>query len=573
MKRMYIKNLFVAVTLLTSSILMAQINVDPGMGTLEAAIATNGAETYILEAGGWYGLTSIIEINDPTVIKGVETDGMPAIIQIGNDNAGTIFPWMFRAFADLTLKNLFLTSQDLVGSPGPGVIELVSKSRLVIDNCVIDPAGTNTTVGGASSGSKLFFTNCEVYRNGHLDTPNDGGLFYGFAWDTLYVENNTFVSTGQDLVGTHFHAIPNNKFIWINHNTFFWHDVWIKKSYNDQNFYFTNNLLHDISLFAQFYEWGAFFPDYKLGNNMLSLACIDTLVTEGIAETLPSDRRFFWEYNLQYNSLPTLDLIRFAEDEHNTDLYFLPMLWDDDTPTDYVSKPIVSPADSSRENRILADDTNWPYMIYGNNMYDIDPGYNESRIYDLSDSAGMFLKGFYGDVFFGGDGDGKGHPSYYWNIDDWNDVPANYFPVTWPRFDGSYTNETLLSASIEKLPLGDLNWFPEKMAEWKNHQSAIMDHILALNETQYTAVGLKNINISEQFSVYPNPANDIIIVNSESALSQLKIYDLSGKMVKQIKLSGELHKEINIFNLKNGAYIIEAETLAGDSFSMKFLKN
>ena len=184
----------------------------------------------------------------------------------------------------------------------------------------------------------------------------------------------------------------------------------------------------------------------------------------------------------------------------------------------------------------------------------------------------MFLKGFYGDVFFGGDGDGKGHPSYYWDIDDWNDVPANYFPVTWPRFDGSYTNATLLTASIEKLPLGDLNWFPEEMASWKIHQTAIMDHILALNEAQYMEVGVQNLISSDQFSVYPNPANDLMQVNSESALSQLKIYDLSGKMVKQIILSGELYKEINISSLKNGAYLIEAQTLAGDSFYKKFLK-
>ncbi|MEN8203870.1 MAG: T9SS type A sorting domain-containing protein [Bacteroidota bacterium] len=574
MKKLNIASLMIALALLAGTTVIAQINVDPGLGTLDQAIKDNGAGTYVLQAGMWYGLNEIVEINDAIEIIGEETDGLPAIIQIGNNASGEIFPWMFRTFADFTLKNLFLTAQDFEGTPGPGVIEISAPVRMVVDNCVIDPAGVNYTFGGMNlaNGSKLYVTNSEIYRNGHLDTPNDGGWLQGQQWDTLYLENNTWVSSGQDLIARGFDLMPNNKFIWINHNTFIWHDVWIKKSYNDQDMFFTNNLMHDISLYAQFYAWGQFFPDYQQGNYMLSLTCIDTLVTEGISETLPSDRKVFWEYNLQYNSPATLELINYAKNEHSTDLYFIPMLWDDDTPDYYTSEPVVSPADSSRENRILNDDTNWPYMKYANNWYDIDPGYTDSRIYDLSDSAGLFLQGFYGDVFFGGAGDGSGHPSYYWDIDDWNGVEPNEFPVTWPRFDGTYTNAELLTASIEGLPLGDLNWFPDEMAQWEADKADIMAHILDLNEDRFGADAVENTMLEARFSVYPNPASSVLNISSELALSHVFIYDVTGRMVEQFQMNGKLQREIGISQLSIGVYFIEAETLSGDSFTSKFLK-
>ena len=309
MRKIFIQTSIVAMCMFLGTALIAQdtVTVDQGLGTLEAAIAENGGDkVYKLTAGAWYGLTSIVEVNDTTmkgagkglVIIGEETDGLPATIQVGVDGAGAIFPWLFRTFNDLTIKNVFLTAQDFSGVAGPGVIGIAGKAKVVIDNCVMDPSGVNRTIGGGdpADGSQLWLTNNLIMNNGHMQGPNDGGWLGGMAWDTLWVENNTFVSSGQDFIGTPFHSVPNNNFIWINHNTFLWHDVWIKKSYNDQNFYFTNNLMQDISIYSQLYAWGQFFPDYKQGNTMLSLLCIDTLELEGGGlETLPSERNMFWE--------------------------------------------------------------------------------------------------------------------------------------------------------------------------------------------------------------------------------------------------------------------------------------
>ena len=574
MKNFKLVNLFIVLFLASGSVAMTQYDVTPGFGTLDQAIKDNGAGTYNLQAGMWYGLTSIVEITEDIKLIGGDTDGLPAIIQVGNSADGNVFPYMFHTFADFTLKNVFISNQDFSGVQGAGIIGIGSPVRLVIDNCVFDPSGINYTVDGGvpSNGSKLFMTNNQIYRNGHVQGPNDGGSFGITQWDTLWVENNTFVSSGQDFIGTTFHNQPNNKFIWINHNTFLWHDVWIKKSYNDQNFYFTNNLLHDISLFAQDYFWGSFFPDYKLGNTMLSLVCIDTLVTEGIPETLPSDRRVFWEYNLQYNSPPVLNLIQWAKDNNKGELYFIPMLWDEDVPASYATQEVVSPADSSRANRILADDTNWPYMKYKNNWYDIDPMYNESRIYDLNDSAGLNIQNWFDVVVFGGTGTGDGLPSYNWDIDDWNGVSPSEYPVTWPRFDGTYTNTELLTASIEGLPIGDLNWFPTQKGHWEAERTQIQDHILALNEDKYVlSVNVKDIE-DNGFTVYPNPTTDILQINSEQELKNVRIYDVSGKLIQSIDMKKALSKQISISSYKTGIYFLKAESIQGDSYKIKIVK-
>ena len=414
----------------------------------------------------------------------------PPVIQVGVDYDGSTQRCLFRISSNMTLRNVFLADQDIAGNAGPAIIELDAPVKLIIENCVIDPAGREQTFRGNSpaDGSKLFLSDNLVLNHGHMQGPNDGGYLGNIQWDTLWVENNTFVSSGQDFIGTSVHRIPNNQFIWINHNTFFWHDLWLKKSYNDQDFYFTNNLMHDISLFPQLYYWGQFFPDYKEGNTMLSMTCIDTLLVDGQGgtESLPSARRMFWEYNLQNSSSQLRSLPKKAVDEGHLPLYIIPMLWDENVPLDYTGGiEVISPADSSRENRILADDANWPYMKYDHNWYDKDPMYSNQQIYNTNDSMIMNIMDWYGERIWADGSAFDGTPSYNWEVDKWAGTPNNEFPTVWPRFDGSYTNPELLSASIEGLPLGDLNWFPVQKTLWLSERHQIESHILALNEYQY----------------------------------------------------------------------------------------
>ncbi len=490
------------VLLLSPSKLSASdtILVEPGIGTLEDAINQYGGDViYQLEAGKRYKLEGIINVipqvlggaGKTLTIVGEETDGLPAIIQVGSKNDGSLQPQLFNISANLTLKNLFISDQDDSGVAGTNVFNVQAAVKMVIDHCVIDPAGQKRTFMGGDKAdhSKLFLTNSQIYRNGHMQGANDGGWLAGMAWDTLWVENNTLVSSGQDFIGTPFHSVPNNQFIWVNHNTFLWHDVWIKKSYTDQNFYFTNNLMHDISLFPELPRWYKFFPDFEHGNNLLCQTAIDTLEINGVPETLPSERVAFWQYNLMYYSPGVQEVPKYAADNDIELAYLIPMVWDEDVPLSYTGGVVIgSWADSCRETNILSDRESWPYMKYDHNWYDIDPLYNDPMIYSINDSVGKHILGFYRGVYWEEPDapEVADLPSYNWDIDDWNGTEPAAFPVIWPRFDGTYSNTELLDASIEGLPLGDLNWYPDQKFEWYANKEMIEGHILDLKEERYT---------------------------------------------------------------------------------------
>jgi len=221
---------------------------------------------------------------------------------------------------------------------------------------------------------------------------------------------------------------------------------------------------------------------------MLSLTCIDTLMVDGQGgtESLPSERRMFWEYNLQNSSPQLKSLPKKAVDDGHLPLYIIPMLWDENVPLEYTGGiEVISPTDSSRENRILADDANWPYMKYDHNWYDKDPMYSNPQIYNTNDSMIMNIMDWYGSRIWSNGAEFDGTPSYNWEVDKWAGTPNIEYPIVWPRFDGSYTNPELLSASIEGLPLGDLNWFPAQKYLWLSERDQIEAHILSLNEQQY----------------------------------------------------------------------------------------
>lgn len=77
-------------------------------------------------------------------------------------------------------------------------------------------------------------------------------------------------------------------------------------------------------------------------------------------------------------------------------------------------------------------------------------------------------------------------------------------------------------------------------------------------------------NGSESFSIYPNPAERYIYLRgSEDGFDNLRVYDMTGKMVKSAE-----RRHINmleISDLSNGIYLIEAGK-NGQTFTSKFIK-
>lgn len=76
-----------------------------------------------------------------------------------------------------------------------------------------------------------------------------------------------------------------------------------------------------------------------------------------------------------------------------------------------------------------------------------------------------------------------------------------------------------------------------------------------------------NTNVEENLAsckIYPNPLSSFLKVESEQTVNIIRIYDLSGRLVKE-KTVAERQFNLNLSDLKNGAYLLQLDY--GDSTS------
>jgi len=78
---------------------------------------------------------------------------------------------------------------------------------------------------------------------------------------------------------------------------------------------------------------------------------------------------------------------------------------------------------------------------------------------------------------------------------------------------------------------------------------------VAMNNTSITTSLREEISV-ESLLVYPNPANDILRINSSSAIESFRIIDGLGRVNRSEKVNSELNLTIDISDLKPGVYFV-----------------
>jgi hypothetical protein len=73
------------------------------------------------------------------------------------------------------------------------------------------------------------------------------------------------------------------------------------------------------------------------------------------------------------------------------------------------------------------------------------------------------------------------------------------------------------------------------------------------------------------FSLYPNPANDILSLQSEIENAQISLFDINGKIVFS-KIMTTNSEELDVKKLERGLYIIELKNDVGQSAKKKFVR-
>lgn len=514
------KKLYTMIALLMAMFVMVQaqevVVVPPGVGTLNAAIAADSStKIYQLTAGEFYQLDGIIENNGWHLqIIGEEPadGGLPATLQSNQDLEGNVFARMFDAKGDITLKNLYIMNVDLTGQKGGSMLRNTAYgARTIVDNCVMEPVSGGNVIICQGGMDKIYFTNNQAFNMGHMLSPNDGHFFVTNAstteegLDTLYVENNTFVCMGTNMHMGGFTAFVHGFILW-NHNTFVNQKSQFNWSLFDNELYFTNNLMFNAQTQVWAIPWGAM-PGHDKGYLLPGLIYADTIQIDSVTyETLPCERTAYVNYNNLYRNQAFYDLVTEinALDDNDTviDVYHMPLVWE----------PGTEPNDTlkSRETLLFEDDATFPLWSYEYdlNWQDLDPDWTDPKIDEsgedfaewTSPASYMHALGF--PVDHEKVGPATEWTQYHWDPD--GDITIN---EAWPVFDGTYTNAAMLKASIEGLPLGDLNWYPEKKALWEAEKDAIFAHIKSGNTDKYSMVSIgSNRVVSPSFSsVYPNP--------------------------------------------------------------------
>lgn len=125
----------------------------------------------------------------------------------------------------------------------------------------------------------------------------------------------------------------------------------------------------------------------------------------------------------------------------------------------------------------------------------------------------------------------------------------------------SYTIPTGSISSLDNLRI-KFN-FIYNSGDWE----VIIDDFNIEIDTSATITTLDLANLS----VYPNTVSDVLNIDYEENISNLTVYDLSGKLIKSFATKG-LNNTIDVSNLKSGIYLLKIETESKNASTIKFIK-
>ncbi|CAM3751000.1 T9SS type A sorting domain-containing protein [Flavobacterium gelidilacus] len=146
-------------------------------------------------------------------------------------------------------------------------------------------------------------------------------------------------------------------------------------------------------------------------------------------------------------------------------------------------------------------------------------------------------------------------------------------------------NITLLSAGTITIP-SNINWVQYTYTVPASFDGqAVYFSINCVSDDQFgfavddfkvttTAVASTQSFFANNFSIYPNPANNVLNLSVKNGLSvnEITMVDINGRTVKTINNAFDSEMEINVSDLTSGVYMLNVKTDEGVATS-KFVKN
>ncbi len=535
------------------SVLTAQTALDPNEFVNTQITA---AGVYTVEAGQSYAFDGRIDLTFEVTIQGPD-DGWimnvanPAVLvntPAADGEARTFFE--LKEGGALTLKNVLFSGNNNNDEITGNFVANTGGSKMIVDNCAFTD-WQDFALRNQNKGDSISITN-SVFINGvRLRNSPWGGfpLRMDVACDNVVLENNSVVNSGRLLANS---GPFNNASIQEMHNTYLNQTV----AGHEQR---ANEFITANNIFYNFHFLGYKTEAHSSPNNTYDSYFTTWNYFADSKDALDSVSLYLGQ-NLFYRKPAILD-------------WFATVGGDSLAPSLLWEHPDV-------DSFIIADDN---YTI-GTNYADLDPGFTMHP--GNTDSIVKYING-----------------TWIEPTNDWVDwrlaSPVTFgddgFPVlSWPpAFDLSYSSAYLQTAGTDGLPLGDLNWFSEKKAEFLANRDAIVESIrdsmvnaiavydpLTMDNTPL--ITTEPVTSVEQLvpgqvylTNYPNPFKEITTIQfvlEQQSKVALGVYNLLGEQVFELTQnrlpSGSHSFDFDASNLSSGIYLykINATGINGQNY-------
>ncbi len=473
--------------------------------TTSTGARNNIDRVYKLKRDSIYFLSGTLSANFPLRIIADAPDDThrPAVIAQGVLPDGKSLVVFVQCFDDATLKNIyFQTSQPTgVGESIITVQQLKENGKYMYDGVYFE-WGAWLTIGTWAKNTKTTIQNC-YFRNVENPTSEWNGRGISFQnrdQDTVIMVNNTFFNVNSFFLQGQRNLM---KYVKFEHNTMVNSIKWPIQWEWQVNADFNNNLFYNVHSMGEF-------PKDKVGQDI-----------DGYA---------FGIFNMELLPKKYTDTLGYPEADRMVNLKNNNWFYSSEV-TDYwasIDSLEGEPFMNERTQGMFNDDNGYPNLLEENTM-NLDPGFVNAGdpavmvqwIKDLRDTS---------------------KETSHWGFDPDNDR----FGITWPLpEDLSYTNATLLTAA-DGFPVGDLNWFPEKKADW------------------ITGVKTNKNNLTNKFELtqnYPNPFNPTTNIQfsiPQNGIVSLKVFNVLGEEVTELVnkelASGTYNVNFDASKLTSGIY-------------------
>lgn len=531
----------------------AQTALDPGQ-FVNAQIT--GPGVYTVEAGTPYAFDGTINLDFEITIVGPDNGWMmnaedaPMLIQSPAADGGGRSFFEITEGGGITVKNVVWSGMMNNGEVVGTFAQNTSGNKMIVDNCVISDWESFSLRNRNVNADSVSVTN-SIFINGVRRRFSQWGGFpirLDVSANNVVFENNTVVNSGRLLCNSGpFH----NATIHQIHNTYL-NQVVAGEEQRANEFITANNIFHNYHFIGhtnaghsngQDEDYGAYWTTWNYFADS--------------KEKLDSISLYLGQ-NLFYRPQEILDFFETYSDSLSPSL-----LWER----------------ADVDSFIVTDDN---YRI-GANYAQIDPGFTMHP--GNIDKTVEYVKLHYTDPC-----------ATCWP--DWRIqsvvtyADGSAFPnLNWPpAFDLSYSNASMQIAGTDGLPLGDLNWFPDKLADYNTNRDAYitdlrdsmlnaviyydpetMDNTPLITELASSTKEIEDPNKLSLAENFPNPFDETTTIqfglNQRSDVT-ISVYDLLGKVVHVASRNGVFpgtHEyKFNATGLSSGIYVYKIRAIGSN---------